>query len=221
MCQTKYQTLFIIILVIAILGFNQVNAKVSAEWPLLGKIIYIDPGHGGRDPGAIAGSTIEKDLNLQVSLLLENELLKQGAIVYMTRTLDVDLSSKWDRLKKRGDLYRRILLYKKNNADLYLSIHMNSHSNSNMNGVEVLYNKINKNNIKLATIIMENFKSTLKVKKRLKSTDLYMYKNTTTPGVLIECGFISSSKDRHLLNNKSYQKKLANIITTSVIEYFS
>ena len=64
---------------------------------------------------------------LEISLKLRDSLMENGAIVYMTRDSDEDLSSKWDLLKKRGDLYRRILMIsdKEKDTDLYLSIHIN------------------------------------------------------------------------------------------------
>lgn len=217
----KYRNLLIIIFCISILSFSKIEAKVMEELPLFGKIIFVDPGHGGRDPGAMYGNLQEKDLNLEVSKVLEQTLIEKGAIVYMTRDQDEDLSSKWDPEKKRGDLYRRILMYRKKNADLYLSIHMNYHSDSSMRGPEVLYNQINSENKRLGTILMNHFQKELKTERLLKQTDLYMYQNTTVPGVLIECGFISNTKDRNLLKQKEHQKRLAKIITTSVIAYFN
>ena len=221
MQKSKYQTLLLVLFCLSLLTFSKIEAKVMEELPLFGKIIFVDPGHGGRDPGAIQGSTYEKDLNLEISLILRDNLMEKGAIVYMTRETDEDLSSKWDPLKKRGDLYRRILMFRKKDADMYLSIHMNYHSDHSQRGIEVLYNKINKENKRLGTILMENFKKDFGTKRILKTTNLYMYKNTTVPGVLIECGFISNATDRNNLKNRDYQKRLADTITQSVITYFS
>lgn len=221
MKEAKYRTLILLCFCIALFSFFQIEAKVVDELSLFGKIIFVDPGHGGRDPGAIQGSTYEKDLNLEISLVLRDTLMEKGAIVYMTRENDEDLSSKWDPLKKRGDLYRRILMFRKKNADLYLSIHMNYHSDHSQRGIEVLYNSINPQNKVLGTILMDHFKKDFYTKRILRTTNLYMYKNTTVPGVLIECGFISNSYDRANLKNKDYQKRLANTITTSVIEFMS
>lgn len=163
---------------------------------------------------------MEKDIVLEISYQLRNALMEKGAIVYMTRDADEDLSSKWDKEKKRGDLYRRILMFKKYNAELYLSIHVNAGSTSSEKGAEVLYNKINKNNKILGEIMMKHFKEDLNTKRKLITTDLYMYKNTTVPGVLIECGFITNPDERYLMQTEKYQKKIANSITNSVIEYF-
>lgn len=163
---------------------------------------------------------MEKDITLEISEKLRDQLSEKGAIVYMTRETDTDLSSEWDERKKRGDLYRRILMYKKYNAEMYLSIHINHYRNPIWSGAEVLYNGINPQNKVLGEILMKNFKTELKTQRSLKTTDLYMYKNTTVLGVLIECGFLSNANERYLLRTDEYQNKLAKIITNSVIEYF-
>lgn len=215
-----YKIICLFIFITSIFAVQNANASIN-ELPLFGRVIYVDPGHGGRDPGAMYGTFMEKDLVLEISKVLEEKLTSQGAIVFMTRDTDEDLSSKWDPRKKRGDLYRRILLYKKNNAEMYLSIHLNSSVDSSDHGIEVLYNKINKNNKILGTILINNFDKDFKNVRELITTNLYMYKNTTVPGVLIECGFLSNSDDRYNLKKKSYQERLATTITNAVVEYFN
>lgn len=177
--------------------------------------------HGGRDPGTRYHKILEKDLNLELSKVLRDTLLKQGATVHMIREEDEDLSSKWDSGKKRGDLYRRILFIQKVKSDLYLSIHLNWFNNSYHQGAEVLYNPINKNNKILGERIMESFKKNTYTKRKLITTDLYLYRNTRVPGVLIECGFLSNPNERYLLQTEKYQKKVAEVITDGVIEYIN
>lgn len=162
---------------------------------------------------------LEKDINLKISKQLEKTLTQQGAIVYMTRKRDIDLSSIYDSEKKRGDLYRRLLLIKEKKCDLYVSIHINWYDDSNLKGAEVLYNPINKSNKVLATEIMNSFKEDLQSNRNVKITDLYMYKNTTVPGVLIECGYLSNPTERKLLQDKKYQELLANSITKGIVEF--
>ena len=137
----------------------------------------------------------------------------------MTRTRDIDLSSIYDSAKKRGDLYRRLLKIKETKSDLYISIHINWYQNTSMKGAEVLYNSINENNEKLARSIMKEFKTDLGSSRTIKTTDLYMYRNTTTPGVLVECGYLSNPTERTLLQQENYQKKLAKSITNGIINY--
>ena len=197
------------------------NSK-NKDLPLLHKVIFIDPGHGGRDAGTSYGKILEKDINLEISLILREHLGEKGAIVYMTREEDKDLSSIYDKRKKRGDLYRRIMMIsdKKVNTDMYLSIHINWYDNPYWGGAEVLYNNINPNNKVLAELLMEEFKLNLDTERTIKTTDLYMYKNLSVPGVLIECGFLSNYKERNLLQSSQYHHKISSSITNAVIKYF-
>ena len=137
----KYMFLILSLFIIGTCIFQRVDATIN-ELPLLGRVIFVDPGHGGRDPGTMYGKLMEKDIVLEISLLLRDALMEKGAIVYMTRDSDEDLSSKWDPKKKRGDLYRRLLMYKKQDAELYLSIHINAGSGASEKGAEVLYHPI-------------------------------------------------------------------------------
>lgn len=216
MLKRKIKSIIIITIIVLLSSLDLISAKTL---PLLGIVITIDPGHGGRDPGTMYNSIKEKDLNLEISKALEKELTKNGAIVYMIRTSDIDLSSIYDSKKKRGDLYRRLLKIKENKSNLYLSIHINWYQNSTHKGAEVLYNSINKNNKILAETIMNEFKTNQKSKREIKKTNLYMYKNITIPGVLIETGYLSNPTERRLLQSSSYQKELAKSITNGVKNY--
>ena len=216
MLKVKIKNMIIVILLLVISSINTATAK---KLPLTGKIITIDPGHGGRDPGTIYQNILEKNLNLEISLKLEKELLKQGATVYMIRRTDIDLSSIYDSNKKRGDLYRRLLLIKENKSDLYISVHINWYENSKYKGAEVLYNSINKNNKILAEEIMNQFKDILNSNRNIHTTDLYLYKNTTIPGVLVECGYLSNYQERKLLVDEEYQKNIAKVLANGIINY--
>ncbi len=216
MLKRKCLSLYLTTLFLLVFYVNIINAT---SLPLINTIITIDPGHGGRDSGTLYNNILEKDLNLEISKQLDKELSKNGAITYMIRNKDTDLSSIYDSRKKRGDLYRRLLLIRNNKSDLYLSIHINWYKNSNYQGAEVLYNPINTKNELLATSIMEEFKTTLKSQRNIKKTDLYMYRNTKTPGVLIECGYLSNPNERYLMSKSTYQRKIAKAITKGVVTY--
>ena len=216
MLKVKIKNIIIILLLLVI---SSVNTATAQKLPLTGKVITIDPGHGGRDPGTIYQNILEKNLNLEISLKLEKELLKQGATVYMIRRTDIDLSSIYDSNKKRGDLYPRLLLIKEHKSDLYISVHINWYENSRYKGAEVLYNSINKNNKILAEEIMNQFKGVLNSDRNIHTTDLYLYKNTTVPGVLVECGYLSNYQERKLLVDEEYQKNIAKALTNGIINY--
>ena len=122
-------------------------------------------------------------------------------------------------IKKRGDLYRRLLLIKEHKSDLYISVHINWYENSRYKGAEVLYNSINKNNKILAEEIMDQFKGVLNSDRNIHTTDLYLYKNTTIPGVLVECGYLSNYQERKLLVDEEYQKNITKALTNGIINY--
>lgn len=214
----KYRSLCIILLITLTFSIN-ITYAYPQKLPLLGIIITLDPGHGGRDSGTLYNNIYEKDINLNITKKLEKKLTSLGAIVYTIRDKDIDYSKDWDTNKKRGDLYRRILMIENNNSDLYLSIHNNWYKNTSYKGGEVYYNSINQNNKILAQSIQSEFKEKLKSKREIKTTNLYIYKNTRIPGVLIECGYLSNKDDRYLLQTKKYQEQLANAISKGVIEY--
>ena len=140
--------------------------------PLLGKVIYIDPGHGGTDPGALYNDLYEADLNLQISLKLETELEKNGAIVYLTRYGDYDLAVKNAINRKRSDLSRRANIINASNADIYLSIHLNSDISSTWPGAQAFYDTINEKNEVIAKIMQEQFKKDLKTKREYKQINV-------------------------------------------------
>ena len=102
----RYKMTVLFVLLIGICAFNFVKAG-NNELPLFGKIIYLDSGHGGPDPGAMYKDIKEKDINLQISKKLEERLTKLGAIVYLTRYGDYDLSVNNTINRKRSDLSRR------------------------------------------------------------------------------------------------------------------
>lgn len=216
MLKTKYKSLIWIVICTITFSIQIISAQTL---PLQDTIIMVDAGHGGRDSGTYYGNILEKNINLEISKQLEKELTKQGAIVYMTRKRDIDLSSIYDSAKKRGDLYRRLLLIKEKKCDLYISIHINWYDNSTLKGAEVLYNSINKENKNLAESIMNRLKTDLNSNRNIKTTDLYMYRNTTTPGVLVECGYLSNPVERKLLQEEEYQKRLATTITKGIIDF--
>ncbi len=190
--------------------------------PLISKVIYIDPGHGGVDPGAQYKDIYEKNINLEISKLLVAKLEEKGAIVYLTREDDYDLSIPNAYLRKRSDLNQRIQMIDSSNCHLYLSIHLNASQSTSWRGAQVFYTNINDKNKEIAEIIQNNFKKRLGSKREIKEiNNLYMYNRVKRPGVLVELGFISNPSDRYILRQTYYQQKIVNVIVDSVIEYFS
>lgn len=185
----------------------------------IGKIIIIDPGHGGVDSGTVSGNLLEKDLNLSISLKLRDELIKSGFNVIMTRDGDYDLSSPNIKRRKKSDFDNRIELINNSNADLYLSIHINYLDQAKYYGAQTFYTKGNK---LLADVVQASFKTYLNspLDSKEMSEDIYMYKKLNIPGILIECGFISNYKEKKLLVNADYQMKIVNSIIKGLNKYY-
>lgn len=218
---SKYRVILVTILLISIGMMNKVNSYVN-ELPLLGKVIYLDPGHGGVDSGAKYKDIYEKDINLEISKRLSNVLTEKGAIVYLTREDDYDLAKPNAYLRKRSDLSRRAKLIDDSQCDIYLSLHLNATTSTTWKGAQVFYDDVNPKNKELGTIIQANFKKYLGSNRKLKKiSDLFMYKDIERPGVLLELGFISNANERYILRKEYYQKKIANAIIASLITYFN
>lgn len=192
----------------------------SDNLALIGKTIVIDPGHGGKDPGTLSGNAYEKDLNLEISLKLEEELVKEGARVILTRTGDYDLSSPNATLRKRSDFDNRISLINNSNAYIYLSIHLNYLSDSRYYGPQIFYNNTLSINKDIANILQDTMNKDLKSNrevKLMKSGMYYMYNKLKVPGVLVECGFLSNRNERNKLLTDKYQNKLVKSIKNAII----
>lgn len=161
-------------------------------------------------------------MNLQISLKIQDELEKNGAIVYLTRYGDYDLSVKNAVNRKRSDLSRRVNVINESKADVYLSIHLNSDVTSTWQGAQVFYDTVNEKNAALAKIMQEQLKTDLKTKREYKQiNDHYLYQRVKIPGVLVEVGFISNPNERYLLKQDTYQEKIAICIKKSLITYFN
>lgn len=216
----KYKICILFLFFLFILSIMFVNGKEN-NLPLFGKIIYIDPGHGGVDPGATYKNIYEKNINLSISKKLEEKLASLGAIVYLTRYGDYDLSVTYTINRKRSDLSRRGNIINRSECDVFLSIHLNAESTGIWKGAQVFYDDNNDKNIELAKILQKEFKINLASKRNYKkTTELYLQKRIDRPGVLLEMGFLSNSNDRYLLKQELYQQKIATVISNGLLKYF-
>ncbi len=215
--KTKFKILILFLLLISAIFINN---EVKAMLPLSGKIIVVDVGHGGADPGTISNDIYESNINLAISKFLELELTKVGATVILTRDGNYDLSSPNARWRKKSDFDNRIKLINNSGANMYLSIHLNYLTDSKYSGAQVFYN--NEENKEIAMVIQETLNNKLQNNRDIKKIPqkTYMYDKLTVPGVLIECGFLSNPKEKNLLNSTSYQQKIATTIKDALINYY-
>lgn len=215
---SKSKTLILVMFFLLSFCIANVHAKINNQ-SLLGRVIYLDAGHGGPDSGAISGNILEKDINLQIVQNLEAILTSKGAVVLLTRSGDYELStSKYNR--KRKDLITRAEMINKSNCDLYLSIHLNSTTNSTWKGLQIFYNSNNKENKLLAETLNQTIKDNISnVRKIKEANDFLLTRKITIPGVLIEAGFLSNPDDLYLLRQEEYQNKLSQIIVKGIENY--
>ncbi len=215
----KYKLLIIICFFLLTLTLPKVTATVN-NLNLLGKVIILDSGHGGVDAGATSGKIIEKDLNLILVKKLEKELVSRGATVYLTREDDKDLSTTTIN-RKRSDLYNRAKYIDKISPDMYISIHLNSSSSPSWRGLQIFYTSKNEKNKLIAETITNHLKEKMSnIREIKKDNTYYMYKHISSPGILIEAGFISNPSDNYLLRNEEYQDKLIISISEGIEKYF-
>lgn len=215
----QYKTLILVIFFLSVFCISKVNAVVN-DYSLLGKIIYIDPGHGGPDSGAISSTFLEKDMNLLLSKKLESALIGKGAVVFLTRDGDYDLANSTMN-RKRNDLYNRVKLINASNCDMYVSMHLNASPSKKWNGIQVFYSNVIEENKKIAEIMTDTMKNNMKnVRDFKKENGYYMYSKIKVPGVLVEAGFISNNNDNYKIRQEEYQDILINNIVMGIENYF-
>ena len=182
---------------------------------LASQTIVIDPGHGGTDPGAVALDTKEKDVVLQVGLKLQPLLEKTPMNIVYTRTTDTYLT-----------LAERVEVADKVNANLFVSIHANSSTNSSANGSEVYYYSksgasYSENSQELAEKIQKRFVSMVGTTDRgSKEGNYYVLRENSRAAVLVELAFINNSSDNSKLTSASYQQKMAKAIYYGILDYY-
>ena len=214
----KYKTIIILSFIFLLLSISKAYAA-NNDYTLLGKTIYLDPGHGGIDSGTTYREIYEKDINLLLCQKLRISLENKGAKVYLTRETDKDLSLS-KRNRKRSDLISRAYLINKTKPNIYLSIHVNYLSNSRYKGLQIFYNSRNKENENIAKLLTTYMKEkTSNVRDYKINNTYYMYKNITEPGVLVEVGFLSNPDDRYRLTHEKYQDILVSNLTYSIEKY--
>ena len=175
------------------------------------KLVVIDAGHGGHDPGASYGDLKEKDINLTTALALKRKLENAGFKVYMTRERD-----------NYVQLYDRAAIANQLNADLFISIHANAARNTAAKGVETLYAPdASRNNLNFARVIQSGLLlGTGGVDRGVVSRpELVVIRETKMDAVLVEIGFLTNEDDYIKLKTNSYLEKAADGIFRGVLQY--
>lgn len=198
------------------------NIYAAPNTVIAGKVIIVDPGHGGFDPGkpGIAGKD-EKHLNLEIALLLRDYLERAGAMVIMTRTTDDDVDGMDGVKHKSKDMVERKKLSE--GSDIVISIHQNSFTQPSVKGAQAFYNGKSQEGKRLAEMIQAQIKLFTDPNNRRSAksnTNYYVLKATTMPAVIVECGFLTNPEEEKKLNDVTYQDHMARGIYLGVIKYF-
>lgn len=216
-------------LCIFIFEVNKNSKDVMSYMPITNKVILLDAGHGGIDPGATNEdkSILEKDINLQITLKLRELLESSGCLVLLTREEDTSLyeeeAGKTTRQKYNENLKNRRKMIEESGVDAFVSIHLNKFEQSKYYGAQTFYPEGQNDSKLLSQFIQDELKRVVDKTNQRKikpSKDIYLLKENKIPSVLIECGFLSNEKESKLLNDEKYQEKLAWAIYAGIQKYF-
>lgn len=204
-------------------GLSRQDEKIWS-WTLGDRVVVIDAGHGGVDPGAVGKNLVlEKDVTLAVSKRLQVLIQQSGAKTIMVREDDRDLGTSQGLLKrKREDLAQRIQLGLDTQAEVYISIHANSFPNAKLTGAQTFYHSDSQEGKLLAQSIQQELNSMTNGKRLIKGNqDIYVLKKAHQAAVTVELGFLSNPEEEQLLVTPEYQQKLAVAIYQGLSVYFS
>lgn len=198
--------------------FSAVLPALSSNNDLAGQIVYIDPGHGGIDPGACGREVLEKDVVLNVALYLGVRLERSGAHVVYSRTGDYDLQT-----SEKDDVEERIRIIKSSGATMVISLHCNAFGDPAEWGAQTFYNSgMNPGNKRLAQLIQaELVRVTETPREASARLDHFILNHSPVPSTTVELGFLSNPREEGLLGSHSYQQKLAECIRKAIVEYVS
>lgn len=218
----------LVLMSILLLSDKSVAVMKQVLWPSQTsnkKVIVIDPGHGGNDPGKVGvNGAKEKDINLAIALTLRDYMEKEGYEVVMTRDTDTGLYEETDSNKKRADMRNRVKLIEESNPILAVSIHQNSFSQESSHGAQVFYYESSIEGKKLAKVMQQTIKDYItdgNHRMEKANTAYYMLKKSKCPLVIIECGFLSNYREAELLITTDYQTKMAEAIRDGILKYLT
>ena len=194
------------------------KSTTSNNTILKNKVIVVDPGHGGSNPGAVANNTREADNNLAVGLKLRDYLVQAGAKVIMTRDTDRTVASEGSSLGE--ELRARVNLAETNHADIFVSIHSNENSDSNIAGAMTFYPS-GKSDALASEVERAIISGTGAIDKGSSSATFYVLRNTSMPSTLVEMGFVSNKDEAARLASDSYRNNMAQGIFNGIVNYFN
>ena len=218
----KIEMMVLLLILAGLLSLSKNLQKYVSSGNVIaaGKVIVIDSGHGGDDPGKIGiNQAKEKDVNLKIAKKVKKRLKKEGWKVVMTREEDVMLGDAQKGNRKIHDMKARVELINKTMPAMAVSIHQNSYQEAEIHGAQVFYYSHSQDGKRMAetmqrALLMADEENT----RQAKGNDTYyLLKRTEVPTIIVECGFLSNPQEAEKLTEDGYQKKLAQAITSGII----
>ncbi|WP_205753447.1 N-acetylmuramoyl-L-alanine amidase, partial [Bacillus cereus] len=196
---------------------NGGNNTGSANYAnLKGKTIVLDAGHGGKDSGAVGNKLYEKDITLDMVKRVKSKLESNGANVILTRGDDTFIT-----------LSGRTSISNNSNAQIFVSIHINSADSTSGRGVETYYHNHsdsglrNKSNALATSILNELLTASSMPNRGVHDANFQVIKYNHKPSTLLELGFISNPSDASIMADSNYRNKAAEAITRGISKYFN
>ncbi len=212
------------ILMVAILGSRGVTVAVQNRTFVPEKTIVIDAGHGGIDGGATSCTgVLERDINLDIALKLNDVLHLLGYHTVLTRTTQESIATEGNTIasQKISDMKNRLYLVNQIKNPIFISIHQNYFGNAKYHGAQVFYGNGMESKM-LAGVFQASFVQTINPESNRgikPGSGIYLLEKLNCPAVLIECGFISNYEEERLLREKTYQNKICAVIATALSTY--
>lgn len=228
----KWTVLYVLCLLVLFAGFaailwqgSAVRASKALELRQGAQVLIIDPGHGGEDGGATAADgTCEAEINLAVSLRLEELARLVGQPTAMTRREDVslhDAAGSTIRERKIADLKNRTAFCDTVPGGILVSIHQNSLPGApGVHGAQVFYGGAEGSEelaLALQAAVNQSINAQRPKTARSSGDAVYLLKHAACPAVLVECGFLSNGEETALLKSAEHQKRLATAILAGVL----
>lgn len=186
-------------------------ARDGGGGPLAGRVVVLDPGHGGHDPGALgARGTPEKEVVLAVSLRLRELLRDKGARVVMTRADDTAVG-----------LYERAEVARSAGADVFLSVHANWTWGKSIRGVEAYYYPGGEGGFLAEAAVRQLARRLGAPARGAMPADFVVLRETPAPAALVEVGFLSNPAEESLLADPGYREEVAAALAAAVEEFLT
>lgn len=193
------------------------------------KIVVLDAGHGGEDPGAVSdfNGIREKEINFYIASKVKELLEAENFTIIMTReddTLKYAEGTTSVTQKRKQDLIRRKKMMDESGADLVVSIHLNKFPQEKYFGAQVFYPPNSPESKTAAELIQKSLREIVdhenKREAMLKKAEIIILKNLKTPTVIVECGFLSNPQEAQKLANVEYQDTLALAIKEGIMKFY-